>query len=250
MFDAHYQPAQDCLSGRVVLVTGAGAGIGRAVAIACASHGAEIVLLGRTVRKLEAVYDEIVASGSPEPIIYPFDLLGAVADDYQELATRLADEYSRLDGLIHNAALLGNLSPMEHYDLEDWAKVMQVNVNGAFLLTRACLPLLRGATDGSAVFTSSDVGVKGRAYWGAYAASKFANVGMMQVLADEMRDGEQTRVNCINPGAVATRLRAAAFPAEDRAQLASAQSVTPAYIYLMSADSRGVNGQIIDAQPH
>ena len=248
MFDHSYQPAQDLLKNRVILITGAGSGIGRAVALACARYGADVVLLGKTVRKLESVYDEVAAQSAREPAIYPMDLLGAIATDYDQLADTVTKEYGRLDGLIHNAALLGDLSPLEHYGLENWAKVMQVNVNAAFLMTRACLPLLRAAPDGSLVFTSSGVGRKGRAYWGAYAVSKFANEGMMQVLADEMRDSERTRVNCIDPGAVRTRMRAAAFPAEDPAKLVTPESIVAVYLYLMGGDSVGVNGQTIGAQ--
>lgn len=243
-----YAPAPDLLRERVVLVTGAGDGIGRAVSRAFAAHGATVVLLGRTVRKLEAVYDLIAGAGHPTPAIYPLDLQGAVPDDYADLAGRLAGELGRLDGLLHNAGMLGPLSPLEHYPPREWLRVTQVNQHAPFLLTRACLGLLKQAPDASVVFTSSGVGRRGRAYWGAYAATKFAVEGMMQVLADELEANTRVRANSINPGAVRTAMRAAAYPAEDPAGLAAPEDVVPAYLYLMGPDARGVNGQALDAQ--
>ena len=248
MYQLDYAPAQDLLRDRVILITGAGDGIGRAVALACARHGACVVLLGKTVRKLESVYDQIVADDGPEPAIYPMDLLGATADDYTELAERIDEQVGRLDGLVNNAGLLGALSPLEHYDLETWARVMQVNVTATFLMTRACLPMLRAAPDGSVVMTSSGVGRQGRAYWGAYAVSKFATEGMMQVLADELRDAGNLRANCINPGSVRTRMRASAYPAEEPDKLPPPEAVTGAYLYLLGPDSSGVNGMSMEAQ--
>lgn len=247
MYDPQYTPAHNLLAGRVILVTGAGDGIGRAVAVAFARHEARVVLLGRTVEKLERVYDEIVAGGSSQPAIYPMDLLGASAPDYEELMQRLATEFGRLDGLLHNAGLLGTLAPIEHYDLETWAKVLHVNLYAPFLLTRACMPLLKKSTDASVVFTSSNVGRRGRAYWGAYSVSKFALEGMMQTLADEV-DPKTLRVNSLNPGRVRTAMRAAAYPAEDPRTLLRPEDVVGPYLFLMGADSRGVNGEALDAQ--
>jgi len=242
-----YQAPPELLASRVILVTGAGSGIGRAVSLAFARHGATVVLLGRTVRKLEAVYDEIVAEGGPEPAIYPMDLLGAAAAHHQELGFKLDAEFGRLDGLLHNAGLLGALSPIEHYEGETWANVVQVNLNAAFLLTRACLPLLRHAPDASLVFTSSSVGRRGRAYWGAYAASKFAVEGLMQVLADELAN-TSVRANSLNPGRVRTAMRAAAYPGEDPSSVPAPEDIVSAYLFLMGPDSRGVTGRALDAQ--
>lgn len=248
MMDSTYEPRPDLLKNRVILVTGAGDGIGKASARAFARHGATVILLGRTVRKLESTYDQIVTAGHCEPAIYPLDLLGANPDHYDELAENVGSQLGRLDGLLHNASLLGTLSPLEHYDLETWAKVMQVNVQAPLFLTRSCLPMLRESTDASIVFTSSGVGRKGRAYWGAYAVSKFANEGMMQVLADELDNNTSIRVNSINPGAVRTSMRASAYPAEDPSQLPEPDDVMKPYVYLMGPDSSGINGQALSAQ--
>lgn len=243
-----YRPDPQLLNERVILVTGAGAGIGRAAAKAFASHGATVVLLGRTTSKLEAVYDEIIASDNPQPAIYPLDLLKASPEDFWALADRLEQEFGRLNGLLHNAALLGTLSPVERYDLQTWTQVMHVNLHAPLLLTQACLPLMRKSEDASIVFTSSGVGRTGRAYWGAYAVSKFAVEGLTQVLADELESHPGLRVNSINPGSVQTRMRATAFPAEDPNTLPRPEEIMASYLFLMGPDSRDVQGQAIDAQ--
>jgi NAD(P)-dependent dehydrogenase (short-subunit alcohol dehydrogenase family) len=243
-----YVAPTDLLSGRVILVTGAGDGIGRAVSQAFAAHGATVILLGRTTPKLESVYDAIVAAGDPKPAIYPMDLEGAVPDDHRQLAQRVESELGRLDGLLHNAGLLGSLTPIEHYDPMEWLRVIQVNLHAPFLLTQACLPLLKQAPDASLVFVSSAVGRRGRAYWGAYSASKFAVEGLMQTLADELEENSRVRVNSINPGRVRTAMRAAAYPAENSTKLLAPEDVVLPYLYLMGPDSRGVHGQALDVQ--
>ena len=244
----NYAPSPDLLAGRVILVTGAGDGIGKAVSLAFAAHGATLILLGRTVHKLESVYDDIVAGGGRQPAIYPMDLQGAVPDDHRQLAQRVDSELGRLDGLLHNAGLLGSLTPLEHYDPTEWLRVMQVNLHAPFLLTQVCLPLLKRAEDASLVFTSSGVGRHGRAYWGAYSASKFAVEGLMQILADELEQNSHVRVNSIDPGRVRTAMRAAAYPAENPAELLAPQDIVLPYLYLMGPDSRDLHGQALDAQ--
>jgi NADP-dependent 3-hydroxy acid dehydrogenase YdfG len=184
-----YAPRADLLAGRTILVTGAGDGIGKAVSSACAAHGATVILLGRTVAKLETVYDDIVAAGGPQPAIYPMDLEGATPDDHRQLAENVASQLGRLDGLLHNAGSLGSLTPIAHYDPVEWLRVIHVNLNAPFLLTQSCLPLLERASDASVVFTSSGVGRRGRAYWGAYGASKFGVEGLMQILAEAADTG-------------------------------------------------------------
>lgn len=243
-----YAARPDLLDGRVILVTGAGDGIGAAAAKGCAAHGATVVLVGRTVRKLEAVYDAIEEAGHPRPAIYPMDLSGASPNDYEDMAKALDEEFGRLDGLLHNAALLGNLTPLDQYDLKMWSQVMQVNLNAPFLLTRACLDLLRRSEDASVLFTGSGVGRHGRAYWGAYAVSKAADENLMQIWADELETNTNIRVNSINPGAVRTSMRAKAYPGEDPEGLTRPEAILPAYLWLMGPDSRGVTGQQFDAQ--
>jgi len=230
-----------------VVVTGAGDGIGRAVAIDLARQGATVALLGRTLRKLEHVYDRIAQAGGPKPALLPFDLETAGAAEYDALSDAIDREFGRVDGLAHIAGILGMLSPIEHYDVPTWCKVLHVNLTAPFILTRALLPLLRRAADASVVFTSSGVGRRGRAYWGAYAASKFGTEGLMQVLAHE---SEQTRirVNSLNPGPVATAMRLQAYPAEDRSKLSQPEAITAPYLFLLGPASSGISGMSLDCQ--
>jgi NAD(P)-dependent dehydrogenase (short-subunit alcohol dehydrogenase family) len=245
----NYEPADNLLEGRLVMVTGAGDGIGKAAAVSYAAHGASVILLGKTIKKLEKVYDEIEAAGYPEAVILPLDLQGATAADYATVAERIEEDFGRLDGLLHNAGVLGDLTPLEHYDPETWNKVMQVNLTAEFLLTRSMIPLLRASGDSSVVFTSSSVGRKGRAHWGAYAVSKFATEGLMETLADEMDDKRNSvRVNSLNPGATRTYMRHMAYPGEDPARNPEPDAIMGTYLYLMGPDSKGVTGEKFDAQ--
>lgn len=243
-----YKYADDVLQNRVILITGSSDGIGRALALEAARLGAQVILHGRNAKKLEKVYDKILAiKGAVRPSIAVLDLASANADGYTTLANSVADEIGRLDGLVHNAAIIGDRFSIEQYDAVTWQKVMHVNVTAAFALTQVLLPLLRASGDASVVFTSSGVGRTGRAYWGAYAASKFATEGLSQVLADEHRHAT-LRSNCVNPGATRTGMRLAAFPAEDRNLLKTPEQVLAPYIYLLGPDSGGVTGQSFDAQ--
>jgi NAD(P)-dependent dehydrogenase (short-subunit alcohol dehydrogenase family) len=243
-----YPAPPDLLAGRVILVTGAGDGLGRAAALAYARHGASVILLGRTTAKLERVYDEIEQQGGPQPAIMPLDMAKAGMDAYQQIADAIDTAFGRLDGLLHNAAYLGVLAPLSHYSLEVWPQVMQVNLNAAVLLTRACLPLLEKSADASIVFTSDSVGRRGRAYWGAYGVSKFALEGLMQILAAELDGTTNIRVNSLDPGAVRTAQRARAYPGENPAALPAPEDVMAAYLYLMGPASAGTTGQACNAQ--
>ena len=243
-----YQIAANNLKDRVILVTGAGDGIGREAAIQYAAHGATVLLLGRTVAKLEAVYDQIEKNGNKQAVIIPLDLMGATKQHYLEMASTIQQQFGRLDGVLHNAGLLGQLSPLEHIEEATFDDVMQVNVKAQLLLTQAILPLIKQSPDGRIIFTSSTVGHNGRAFWGTYAISKFATEGMMQVLADELSD-TSVNVNAINPGGTRTGMRAQAFPAEDARLLKTPQDIMPLYLYLIGPESRHVSGQCIDAQP-
>lgn len=242
-----YTPAPNLLASRRILITGAGDGIGRAAALACAQHGASVILLGRTAKKLEKVYDEIESHGWPMPAILPLDLATATPSHYEQLAQTVEKEFGQLDGLLHNAADAGTLTPLEHYTPEAWFRVMQVNLNAAWLLTRACLPLLHKSADASIIFTTADVGRQGRAYWGAYGVSCFGLEGMMQILADELATEGKIRVNSLNPGTVRTGLRSRLYPGEDRNALLTPEQIMPSYLYLLGPDSRGVNGRAMDA---
>lgn len=245
-----YQAPADLLKDRIIMVTGAGSGIGRAAAKAYAAHGATVILVGRTVSKLESVYDEIEAAGHPKPAIVPLNFEGAAVKEYEELAMTIEDNFDHLDGLLHNAAILGARSPIELYDPEIWNKVMHVNATAPFLLSRAMIPLLRKSEDASVIFTSSGVGRRAKPYWGAYAVSKFAIEGLSQMLADELDDDRHNvRVNSLNPGATRTNMRATAYPAENPQQNPTPEDLMPVYLYLMGRDSADINGQQIDAQP-
>lgn len=244
-----YQAPDGLLENRIILVTGAGDGIGRAAALAFARHGATVILLGRTIAKLEKVYDEIEAAGGPQPAIFPLNFEGATLKDYHDMAETLDKEFGRLDGLLHNAGLLGRIAPFEQYNPELWEQVMQVNLNGPIWMTQALLPLLKYSADSSVIFTSSSVGRRGRAYWGAYAVSKFATEGFVEVLADELEHLGNIRVNSLNPGATRTQMRKTAYPGEDPSSLRAPEEIMPTYLWLMGPDSRGHNGEKFDAQP-
>lgn len=245
---ASYRAPTDLLADRVILITGAGGGLGSALAVACAGLGARIVLSGRKVPKLEKVYDAIVAAGGPRPSIAPLDLERADATHYDALADAVRNEFGRLDGLVHAAALLGERAPIEHHDVVTWLRVMHVNVNAAFILTKSLLPLLRLSPDASVVFASSGVVARARAYWGAYAASKFALEGLMQLLADETDATTNIRVNSVNPGAMRTPMRAAAYPGEDPVTVAEPERVLGPFLFLLGPESRGISGRRFDAQ--
>jgi len=246
MFD--YQPSKDLLAGKTLLITGAGDGIGKAAAISFCRHGANVILTGRTQSKLEQVYDQLEKECPQQAIIHPLDLLSANENDFQVLATSLNEQYPCLDGLLHNAALLGPRSPIEHYPDNDWHDLFQVNVNGAFSLTKALLPALTKSSSARLLFTASTVGRSGRAYWGAYSVTKFAVEGLMQVLADELANTTSIRVNSLNPGGTRTQMRRAAFPAEDPATKPTPESLMPVYLYMMGPDSINLHGQSLNVQ--
>ena len=236
-----YRPTPSDLEGRVIMVTGATSGIGRAVARELVCNGATVILHGRNEKLLEALYQELKVLG-PEPSVAQIDLERAQGPQYQQLTSEIESRYGRLDGLLHNAAMLGDRSPIEHYDIGLWQRVLLVDLNAPFILTRCLLPLLRSSTDASLVFTSSSVGRRGRAYWGAYSVAKAGIENLAEILADEL-ENTPVRVNVINPGATRTKMRTRAYPAESPASLQTPESVAPPFLYLLGSASRGVRGQ-------
>ncbi len=246
----NHVPVEDELSDRVIAITGASSGLGRAVALACAQRGANVILIGRNVRKLEAVHAEIAAQNRAEASIAPLDLEKALARDYDTLASAVTERFGRLDGLVHNAGILGTLAPIEHYDVPTWCRVLHVNLTAAFALTQVLLPALKQSADASVVFTSSSVGRHGRAFWGAYAVSKFGVEGLVQVLAAELDTITAIRVNALNPGRARTMMRRQAYPAEDLESLPLPETLTGPYVALLGPASRGVTGKTFDGQAH
>jgi NAD(P)-dependent dehydrogenase (short-subunit alcohol dehydrogenase family) len=243
-----YKAPKDLLKEKIILVTGAGDGIGAVAARSCAAHGATVILLGRTTEKLEAVHDAIMAAGHPKPSIVPMDLAKITQSDVEALAKALDDNYGKLDGLLHNAATLGDRVPFHHYSIEQWHRVMQVNSTAVFLLTRVLMTLLQRSDAARLLFTSSSVGAMPRAYWGAYAVSKHAMEGMAKLIADELEQTSPIRVNIVNPGATRTSMRAAAYPAEDPESLKDPEDLMPLYLYLLGPDSQKEHGKTFNAK--
>ena len=236
------------LNNKVILVTGAGDGIGRSAAISYASQGATVILLGKTKAKLVKVYDEIEKHSYPTPSISLMNLLIADAKDYQELIDNLLAEFSQLDGLLLNAAILGDRSPIEQYDIKKWIETIHINLTSQFILAKTLLPALKKSVNASVVFTSSGVGKTGKAFWGAYSVSKFGVEGLCQILAEEFDNDNSIRFNCINPGAVRTKMRKEAYPLENPENLASPDEVMEKYLWLMSEGSKNISGKSFDCQ--
>ncbi|WLD56765.1 YciK family oxidoreductase [Salinispirillum sp. LH 10-3-1] len=243
-----FAPSHDLLHEKTILVTGAGSGIGASTAKAYAAHGATVILLGRTLDKLQHTYDAIVEAGHPEPILMPFDLETSDAEPYHQMAAAIGEQFGALDGLVHSAAVLGQRTPLSNYNHGAWETVFQINVHGAFHLTKALLPVLEAAPAPRILFLTSSVGREGRPYWGAYAASKFAVEGMAQVLAGEVVTHPDFCVNVVNPGRTRTAMRATAYPGEDVMTVPAPESHNGLMLYLMSSHCAGTNGLSFDAQ--
>ena len=238
---AEYTPSPDALAERVVLVTGASSGIGRACACACAEAGATVILLARDVPRLEETYDQIRKADRPEPVILPLDLNGATIDDYAQVAGQIDQSFGRLDGLLNNAGLVGGLRPMRLIEPSDWTRLARVNLLGPWMLTQACLPLLDQAEDPAIAFTLDPQ--SRRAYWGAYGVAKAGLAGLVDILSQELDGDHPIRVNGIDPGPVETRLRRQNYPGEPGGTHSSAEQVAPAFVYFLGSDSRGITGR-------
>jgi NAD(P)-dependent dehydrogenase (short-subunit alcohol dehydrogenase family) len=244
----HFEPGPGLLAGRAVMITGASGGFGRALSLACARAGANVILVGRSAAKLDRLYDEIEALGAPQPAIAVLDLAAATAVDYDRLAETVGKEFGKLDGLVHAAALLGDRTPLEQYDVPTWCRVMHVNLTAPFILTQVLLPSLRKSADASVIFVSSGVVHNPRAFWGAYAVSKTGLEAVRSMLAQELEGEKNIRINSINPGRMRTPMRAAAYPAEDPNTVPNPASVANPFLYLLSAQGREIDGQYLHAQ--
>jgi NAD(P)-dependent dehydrogenase (short-subunit alcohol dehydrogenase family) len=245
---ANYRAPPQLLDGRVIIVTGAGQGLGRAAALAYAAHGATVVLHGHTVPKLERVYDEIVAREWPEPAIFPLDLAEATDADYEAMAQAIKQQFGRLDGILHSAAQLSTLTPLTNQTLDQWMQLLRVNLAAPFALTRACLLLMQHAPDAAIIMTSETHGHTPTAYWGAFAVAKAGVEALTRIWAQELEMHPNLRINTLVPGPVASPQRAATHPGEIKARLPAPDDLMPWYLYLMGFDSRKITGQVITAQ--
>jgi NAD(P)-dependent dehydrogenase (short-subunit alcohol dehydrogenase family) len=243
--DTNYTITAGELSGKVILVTGANKGFGRAMSLDLAKAGATVILLGRDLAGLEEVYDEIVNFNYNEPILYPLDLEGAEPKHYEEMAIRIMDEFGKLDGIVHNASILGTMMSIAEYDIKIWYSVMQINLNAQFMLTQFLIPALVKSEDARVIFLSSTVGRMGRAYWGAYSVSKFATEGMAKALSEEL-EHTNIKVNTLNPNKMRTKMRQDAYPAENRDELPTPEEKSPAIVYLFSEDAKKYNGEMLE----
>ena len=240
-----YKPAADLLKGRIILVTGAADGIGRAVSNGFARHGASTILLDRKSRKLETLYDEIIDHDWPEPTLVVQDLNQLGLSRAAEISAGIEHDFQRLDGLLHNAGYLSALTPVHSVDPDVWQETLQVNLTAPYVLTQALFSLLKKSSSASIVFTSADVGRKGRAYWGAYAVAYGGIETLAQRWADELEQNTNIRVNTIDPGAVQTKMRNLAYPGELAASNRSPEDIVNAYLFLMGKDSEHVRGQVL-----
>jgi NAD(P)-dependent dehydrogenase (short-subunit alcohol dehydrogenase family) len=245
-FPREYEAAKDLLADRVILVTGAGQGLGRAVALACAAHGATVVLLGRKAEKLARTYDDIVAAGGAEPASVPLDLASAGTREFEELTNLVRRDVGALSGIAHCASHFVPLSPLANQSLETWLAMLRVNLVAPFALTRACLPALESSNAASVVFTSETHAVHPRAYWGAYAVSKAGLSPLAAIWADELEHAGRTRMNVVVPGPIASPQRAQSHPAEDRTRLRSPEWAARAYLFLLGPESAGWNGRTVE----
>ena len=238
----NYKVQEGELEGKVILVTGANRGFGLAITMDLAKAGATVIMLGRDLGSLEYAYDAVVDAGYKEPILYPLDLEGATPENYQELQDNILDKFKKLDGLIHNAAILGTQMPIDQYDIKLWYSTLQINLSAPFMLTQFLIPALMKSDDARILFLSSTVGRKARAYWGAYSVSKFGIEGFAKTLSEEL-EKTQITVNTINPGKIRTEMRRTAYPAEDASTVPKPEEKSPVIVYLLSNEGSKIDGE-------
>jgi NAD(P)-dependent dehydrogenase (short-subunit alcohol dehydrogenase family) len=230
------------LKDKVILVTGANRGFGLAITMDLSKAGATVIMLGRDLGSLEYAYDAVVNAGYKEPILYPLDLEGATPENYQELQDNVLEKFDKLDGLIHNAAILGVQMPIEQYDIKLWYSTLQINLSAPFMLTQFLIPALVKSEDARILFLSSSVGREARAYWGAYSVSKFGIEGFAKTLSEEL-EKTNISVNTVNPGKLRTEMRRTAYPAEDSSTVPTPEEKSAAIVYLLSSLSPKMNGE-------
>ncbi|MGH8171757.1 MAG: SDR family NAD(P)-dependent oxidoreductase [Rhodanobacteraceae bacterium] len=237
--------AADALRDRVVLVTGATGGLGRATSLAAAAAGATVVLLGRKVRALEALYDEIERIGAAQPAVYPMDLAGALPRDYVDLAASIERECGRLDGIVHAAAHFDGLQPFDQQKPEEWTRTQQVNLTAPFQLTQACMPLLRQAPDSAIVFVLDDPERMGKAFWGGYGVAKQALAGLASIVHEET-ERSSVRTHALLPAPMRTVVRRAAYYGEDTLALPLPDDTAGAVVWLLGPDGTSMRGRTLD----
>jgi len=242
LISTDYKFNSDELNNKTILVTGANRGFGRTITLDLAKAGATVIMLGRDLASLETTYDEVVELGYIEPILYPLDLEGATPENYEQLQKDIIDKFGHIDGLIHNAGIIGTMMPIDQYDIKIWYSTMQINVNAAFMLTQFMIPLLNRSKDARIIFLSSTVGRQARAYWGAYGVSKFAIEGLSKTLSEEL-ENTNIKVNSLNPGNMRTEMRRTAYPAENSDRNPLPEEKSPAIVYLMSNETKNLNGE-------
>ena len=244
----NFNPESKLLKGKNILISGATSGIGREAALTFARYGANTILLGKKREKLEELYDLILQNKYAEPSLHLMDFEFSRNEDYSNMHDALQLNYGHLDGLVNNAAILGEKKSISQYSFNTWQKVIRINLDSVFYLTQSLIPLLNLSENGSIIFTSSGLGQKGKAYWGAYSVSKLAIEGLMQILANELENTSKIRVNSINPGPTRTKFRSKAFPAENPNKITKPKDIMKLYLFLMSNNSLHYNGVSINAQ--
>ena len=242
IIERYHTIKKDEFKDKIVLVTGANRGFGLAITMDLARAGATVIMLGRDLGSLEYAYDAVVDAGLTEPILYPLDLEGATPENYQELQDNILSQFGKLDGVVHNASILGAQMPIEQYDIKLWYSTLQINLSAPFMLTQFLIPALSKSNDARVIFMSSTVGREARAYWGAYSVSKFGIEGFAKTLSEEL-EKTHISVNTVNPGKMRTEMRRAAYPAEDSSKVPLPEEKSQAIVYLLSTLSPKINGE-------
>lgn len=242
IIERYHTIKKDEFKDKIVLITGANRGFGLAITMDLARAGATVIMLGRDLGSLEYAYDAVVDAGLTEPILYPLDLEGATPENYQELQDNILSQFGKLDGVVHNASILGAQMPIEQYDIKLWYSTLQINLSAPFMLTQFLIPALSKSNDARVIFISSSVGREARAYWGAYSVSKFGIEGFAKTLSEEL-EKTHISVNTVNPGKMRTEMRRAAYPAEDSSKVPLPEEKSQAIVYLLSSLSPKINGE-------